>query len=329
MYKCKFSVAPMMGWSDKHCRFLHRLLCQNARLYSEMIVDDAIVYGNKNKLLKFNDNEHPIALQIGGNNPQKLANAAKIGEKFGYDEINLNIGCPSDRVKSGTFGACLMRKPKLVGECIAAMKQSVNVPITVKCRLGVDEQNSEIALSELAHNVFNAKADAIWVHARKAWLNGLSPKENRELPPLDYDRVIRLKNEFPNKFIGINGGIKTFEQISELEDKVDGVMVGREAYRNPNFLMEVDKKVFKDDKENINYETLCEKMTEYAKTQTQQGEKLNNITKAMIGLFQGYRGAKQFRQVLAQETINANCDVGVIEKAFESVLSKNETLVCC
>ncbi|TIN32421.1 MAG: tRNA dihydrouridine(20/20a) synthase DusA, partial [Mesorhizobium sp.] len=208
----KFAIAPMMDWTDRHCRFLHRQLTRRALLYTEMVVADAVIHGERERLLGFDGTEHPVALQLGGSDPQKLAEAARIGEAIGYDEINLNVGCPSDRVQSGTFGACLMKAPDLVADCVAAMKTSVSIPVTVKCRIGVDEQDPEPALDTLADGVFAAGADALWVHARKAWLEGLSPKENRDIPPLNYNRVYRLKEKKPNKFIGINGGIQSLEE---------------------------------------------------------------------------------------------------------------------
>ncbi|MEO0911330.1 MAG: tRNA dihydrouridine(20/20a) synthase DusA, partial [Pseudomonadota bacterium] len=203
-----------MDWTDRHCRYFHRIMTKHALLYTEMVVADAVLHGDRDMLLKFDQFEHPLALQIGGSDPDKLAEAARIGEEYGYDEINLNVGCPSDRVQSGTFGACLMREPELVGRCVAAMKEKVHIPITVKCRIGVDDQDPMTALNNLAHEVWSQGCDSLWVHARKAWLEGLSPKENREVPPLDYERVYQLKTENAERFIGINGGIENLEQTS-------------------------------------------------------------------------------------------------------------------
>jgi tRNA-dihydrouridine synthase A len=228
----RFAVAPMMDWTDRHCRFLHRQLTREALLYTEMVVADGIIHGDRERLLGYDACEHPLALQLGGSEPDKLAEAVRIASDFGYDEINLNVGCPSDRVQSGAFGACLMREPDLVAQCVAAMKAVSSAPVTVKCRIGVDEQDPEIALSDLASTIVDAGVDAIWVHARKAWLEGLSPKENRDIPPLDYDRVYRLKQDYPNLFIGINGGVADLNQAVEHLNHVDGVMLGRAAYHN-------------------------------------------------------------------------------------------------
>ena len=240
----RFNVAPMMDWTDRHCRVFHRLLTRRARLYTEMLTTGAIIHGDRRRLLGFDPSEHPVALQLGGSEPGELATAAKIGEEFGYDEINLNVGCPSDRVKDGRFGACLMAEPALVADCVAAMKRAVKIPVTVKCRIGIDDQDPEIALDVLARGVVAAGADALVVHARKAWLKGLSPKENRDIPPLDYDRVYRLKAALPNVPIIINGGIGSIAEAKRHLDHVDGVMLGRAAYQEPWRLLEVDPKLF-------------------------------------------------------------------------------------
>ncbi len=234
----------MMDWSDTHCRVFHRLLSRRARLYTEMVTTGAIIHGDRQRLLGFDATEHPVALQLGGSNPRDLAEAARIGEGFGYDEINMNVGCPSDRVKGGNFGACLMAEPQLVAECVAAMKQAVKIPVTVKCRIGIDDQDPEVALDTLSHAVIAAGADALVVHARKAWLNGLSPKENRDIPPLDYDRVYRLKTTLPNVPVIINGGIVTIAAAKQHLDHVDGAMLGRAAYQEPWRLLSVDPELF-------------------------------------------------------------------------------------
>src|SRR3569833_4508794 len=239
-----FSVAPMMDWTDRHCRVFHRLMSRRARLYTEMLPTGAIIHGDRARLLGFDASEHPMALQLGKSNPADLATAAKIGEDFGYDEINLNVGCPSDRVKDGRFGACLMAEPKLVADGVKAMKRAVSIPVTVKCRIGIDDQGPEFALDELARAGVAAGADALIVHARKAWLNGLSPKENRNIPPLDYDRVYRLKAAMPHVPIIINGGIPGIDEAKQHLAHVDGVMLGRAAYQDPWRLLAVDPELF-------------------------------------------------------------------------------------
>src|ERR1700761_741494 len=240
----RFSVAPMMDWTDRHCRVFHRLMTRRGLLYTEMLTSGAVIHGDRARLLGFDASEHPVALQLGGSDARDLAMAAMIGEDFGYDEINLNVGCPSDRVKEGRFGACLMAEPELVAACVGAMKRAVNIPVTVKCRIGIDDQNPEVALDALARAVLAAGADALIVHARKAWLNGLSPKENRDIPPLDYDRVYRLKVAMPNVPITINGGIASLDEARGHLDRVDGAMLGRAAYQEPWRLLPVDAEIF-------------------------------------------------------------------------------------
>lgn len=315
----RFAVAPMIDWTDRHCRYLHRLLSKRALLFSEMIVDEAAINGDRSRLLGFDDAEHPVALQLGGSVPDKMAEAARIGAGFGYDEINMNVGCPSDRVQSGTFGACLMREPDLVARCVAAMKAAVDIPVTVKCRIGVDDQDPEIALSELASEVVDAGADAIWVHARKAWLQGLSPKENRDIPPLDYDRVYRLKSDFPNVFIGINGGIGDLNQAVEHLNHVDGVMLGRAAYHNASLLADVDRTIFGHDTPAINWAEVRDAMMDYAAAHIASGGRLAHVTRHMVGLFQGVPGARRFRQILSSEATRPEAGPEVIARAFAEV----------
>ena len=240
----QFCVAPMMDWTDRHDRFFLRLITRHARLYTEMVTADAIRFGDRARLLDFDAAEHPLALQLGGSDPVTLAEAAKIGEDWGYDEINLNVGCPSDRVQSGAFGACLMREPDLVAECMAAMREAVNIPVTVKCRIGVDDQDPETALTQLVTSCREAGVEVFIIHARKAWLEGLSPRENREIPPLDYPLVYRLKQQFPDISIIINGGIETLDQTQTHLAQVDGVMVGRAAYKTPYFMADIDRLIF-------------------------------------------------------------------------------------
>lgn len=313
------AIAPMMDWTDRHCRFFHRQLTSRALLYTEMVVADAVIHGARERLLGFDDAEHPVALQLGGSNPQKLAEAARIGEGFGYDEINLNVGCPSDRVQSGTFGACLMKVPDLVAGCVAAMKAAVTIPVTVKCRIGVDEQDPEPALDELADGVFDAGADALWVHARKAWLEGLSPKENRDIPPLDYDRVYRLKARKYNEFIGINGGIQSIDEAREHLDHVDGAMLGRAAYHTPGILAGVDATFYGAKSEAFDFAALIDVMADYAARHIEQGGRLGHVTRHMVGLFHGLPGARRYRQILSTDATKPGAGPDVLKAAFAAV----------
>ena len=312
-----FAIAPMMERTDRHCRFFHRGLTRNALLYTEMVTAEAVIRGDRHRLLGFDAEEHPVALQLGGSDPARLAEAARIGACIGYDEINLNVGCPSDRVQSGTFGACLMREPELVGHCVAAMKGVVSVPVTVKCRLGVDEQDPEEALDRLADHVLSAGADAIWVHARKAWLAGLSPKENREVPPLDYSRVYRLKQRLPGAFIGINGGIASFEEAKMHLTHVDGVMLGRAAYQNPAILAEVDGLL--GAVEPADPRAAAERMIPYAEAHCAAGGRLANVTRHMLGLFQGVPGARAWRQILTVDAARPGAGPDVIRRALDAL----------
>ncbi|WP_274628592.1 tRNA dihydrouridine(20/20a) synthase DusA [Arvimicrobium flavum] len=323
----RLSIAPMMDWTDRHCRFLHRQLTQRALLYTEMVVADAVIHGPRERLLGFDDVEHPVALQLGGSEPEKLAAAARIGASFGYDEINLNVGCPSDRVQSGTFGACLMRTPGLVADCVAAMKAEVGVPVTVKCRIGVDDQDPEIALDEVAERVFAAGADALWVHARKAWLQGLSPKENRDIPPLDYDRVYRLKSKYPNRFIGINGGIQTLVEARDHLLHTDGVMLGRAAYHAPAMLATVDRDIFGVSADPVELGAVIEAMAHYAARHIAAGGRLGHVTRHMVGLFHGFPGARRYRQILSTDATRPGAGPEVLLSAFAAVdLSAADTV---
>ncbi|MBC7282354.1 tRNA dihydrouridine(20/20a) synthase DusA [Hoeflea sp.] len=314
-----FAVAPMIDWTDRHCRFFHRQLSQRAVLYTEMVVADGIIHGDRDRLLGFDQAEHPVALQLGGSEPAKLAEAVRLAAPFGYDEINLNVGCPSDRVQSGAFGACLMREPELVGACVAAMKAVSAVPVTVKCRIGVDEQDPEIALRDLARAVIDAGADAVWVHARKAWLDGLSPKENRDIPPLDYDIVYRLKQEYCNVFIGINGGIADLNQALEHLNHVDGVMLGRAAYHNAALLAEVDRRIYGMDVPDVDWDAVRDTMMAYAAEHMASGGRLGHVTRHMVGLFQGVRGARRFRQILSTDAVRPGAGPEVIAAAFAEI----------
>jgi tRNA-dihydrouridine synthase A len=307
-----------MDWTDRHCRFFHRQLTGRAVLYTEMVVADAVIHGDRERLLGFSEAEQPAALQLGGSDPEKLAAAAKVGEEFGYSEINLNVGCPSDRVQSGTFGACLMRTPGLVGACVAAMKEAVGIPVTVKCRLGVDEQDIETALDALADAVFAAGADALWVHARKAWLEGLSPKENREIPPLDYGRVYRLKERCPDRFIGINGGIRTAEKADGHLTHVDGVMFGRAAYHEPGMLAGLDQ-ILGAPAASVDFGDVIEAMAAYAERHIARGGRLSHVTRHMVGLFHGMPGARRYRQILSTVATRPGAGPEVLRRAFAAV----------
>lgn len=314
-----FAIAPMMDWTDRHCRFLHRLLTRHALLYTEMVVADAVIHGNRERLIGFDPAEHPVALQLGGCDPDKLAEAARIAADMGYDEINLNVGCPSDRVKSGRFGACLMLEPELVATCVEAMKTAVSVPVTVKCRLGVDEQDTEMALDAMADRVFGAGSDALWVHARKAWLQGLSPKQNRDVPPLDYERVIRLKRRMPNHFIGINGGVETLNQALALSKGTDGVMLGRAAYHNTGLLVDVDRLFYDDPSHPVDWANVCDAMMDHADRHIAAGGRLVHVTRHMVGLFHGLPGARRYRQILSNGATRDGAGPSLIAEAFQAV----------
>jgi tRNA-dihydrouridine synthase A len=315
----RFAVAPMMDWTDRHCRVFHRQLARRARLYTEMLTTGAIIRGDRFRLLSFDASEHPVALQLGGSSPRDLATAAKIGEDFGYDEINLNVGCPSDRVKDGRFGACLMAEPGLVGESVGAMKRAVTIPVTVKCRIGIDDQDPEIALDELARSVVAAGADALIVHARKAWLNGLSPKENRHLPPLDYDRVYRLKAAMPDLPVIINGGIADLAETKRHLAHVDGVMLGRAAYQEPWKLLAVDPVLFGEAAPYATMKQALEAMIPYIEAELASGTRLHSITRHFVGAFHGVPGARAFRRHLAEHGVRPAAGVDVARDAIALV----------
>ena len=315
----RFSVAPMMDWTDRHCRVFHRQLSRHARLYTEMLTTGAVIHGDRTRLLGFDAAEHPVALQLGGSEPHDLATAATIGEDFGYCEINLNVGCPSDRVQSGRFGACLMAEPVLVAKCVAAMKRAVRIPVTVKCRLGIDDQDPEHALDILARAVVDAGADAIIVHARKAWLQGLSPKENRDIPPLDYDRVYRLKAAMPHVPIVINGGIASLEEAQQHLKHVDGVMLGRAAYHEPWRLLDVDCEMFGEASPHVTMKDALAAMLPYIAAQRAQGVRLHAITRHMVGAFHRVRGARAFRRYLSENASRAGASEDVLLAAMALV----------
>jgi tRNA-dihydrouridine synthase A len=315
----RFAIAPMMDWTDRRCRVFHRLMTRRALLYTEMLTTGAILHGDRKRLLGFDVSEHPVALQLGGSDPNDLASAAKIGEEFGYDEINLNVGCPSDRVKDGRFGACLMAEPVLVAQGVAAMKRAVGIPVTVKCRLGIDDQDAEIALDTLARSVVAAGADALVVHARKAWLNGLSPKENRDIPPLDYDRVYRLKAALPDVPIIINGGIADLAQASAHLAHVDGVMLGRAAYQEPWRLLSVDAELFGEASPHAAMKDVFAAMMPYIERELAGGTRLHSITRHFVGAFHGVPGARAFRRHLAENGVKPGAGVNVLRDAMALV----------
>jgi tRNA-dihydrouridine synthase A len=315
----RFSVAPMMEWTDRHCRAFHRQLTSHALLYTEMVTTGAVIHGDREHLIGFSDLEHPIACQLGGSDPKEMAEAAKIVAGFGYDEVNINVGCPSDRVQSGRFGACLMQEPELVAACVSAMKDAVDIPVTVKCRIGVDDQDPEVALDNMADAVFKAGSDALWVHARKAWLQGLSPKENRDIPPLDYDRVLRLKEHYADKFIGLNGGLQTLDQAEPFLNSLDGLMFGRAAYHTPQIMGEVDRRLYGADTADVSPWDAVRAHMAYLEDQLGKGVKLARMTRHMLGLFHGRPGARAWRRILTVEAIKPGAGLEVVEKALAAV----------
>jgi tRNA-dihydrouridine synthase A len=309
----------MMDWTDRHCRAFHRLLTRRARLYTEMVTADAVVFGPRERLIGFDASEHPVALQLGGSDPKRLLEAARIGEDFGYDEINLNCGCPSDRVQSGLFGACLMREPRLVAESVAAMRAAVSIPVTVKCRIGVDEQEPREALFAFAAQVSEAGADGLVVHARKAWLEGLSPKDNRTIPPLDYGIVHDLKAAHPELPIAINGGLTGLEAARAELAFVDGVMLGRAAYQEPELLMGVDEMFFGEQAAFSDPFEALEAYYPYIERHLAAGIRLHDMTRHLLGLFAGRPGARLYRQRLAMEATRPGAGLATLEGAVAAV----------
>ncbi len=315
----RFSVAPMMDWTDRHCRVFHRILTRRARLYSEMVTADAVVFGPRERLLGFDAFEHPVALQLGGAEPARLAEAARVGAEFGYDEINLNCGCPSDRVQNGRFGACLMREPALVAECVAAMAAATKIPVTVKCRIGVDEQEPRDALFALVEAVEAAGAAGVIVHARKAWLEGLSPKDNRSVPPLDYGLVYELKAAHGELPIAVNGGVESLEAAREHLRRVDGAMVGRAAYQNPEMLLGVDPEIFGAPAPCRNAFEAFEAYLPYVARQLARGARLHEMTRHMLGLFAGRPGARAYRQRLAALATRPGAGIAGLREAVGGI----------
>ncbi|MDC1205705.1 tRNA dihydrouridine(20/20a) synthase DusA [Amylibacter sp.] len=319
-----FSVAPMMDWTDRHCRYLHRLISKNVLLYTEMVTAPALIHGDADRLLEFNQSEHPIALQIGGSHPNQLAQATRLGCEAGYDEININIGCPSDRVQSGRFGACLMKEPELVSECVTAMKEaSTGAEITVKCRIGVDDQEPKRILPDFIDKVSQNGVSSFTIHARKAWLSGLSPKQNRDVPPLDYELVHEIKKERPELEIILNGGLQTFNQaVHEINKGLDGAMIGRTAYHNPMEILANADSLFETNTNKKSVNKIIDEMLPYIQNHLDSGGRLNQITRHMLGLFSGQSGAKIWKRTLSDEAHKKDAGVEVVQNALRNVLEK-------
>lgn len=313
------AVAPMLDWTDRHCRFFLRLLTRHTLLYTEMVTTGAVLRGDRQRFLSHAPAEHPLALQLGGSDPAELARCARIAADFGYDEVNLNIGCPSDRVQSGRFGACLMAEPALVAECVAAMRAAVAIPVTVKTRIGIDQRDSEAELADFVAQVAAAGCEIFIIHARKAWLNGLSPKENREIPPLRYDVVRRIKQSFPALTIVLNGGLTTLEQIAEQLQTVDGVMVGRAAYENPYLLAEVDRQFFASTEPPPSRRQVIQAFLPYIEAQLRQGVPLHSMTRHLFGLFQSVPGARAWRRILSEQGPRRGAGLEVVETALRQI----------
>lgn len=309
----------MMEWSTSDCRTFWRLLTQKAVLYTEMVTTGALLHGDKKRFLDYNACEHPLALQLGGSDPRDLAECAKIAEDWGYDEVNLNCGCPSDRVQNGMIGACLMAEPELVAECIATMQNAVRIPVTVKHRIGIDDMDDYEGLVKFVSTIAATGCDTFIVHARKAWLKGLSPKENREIPPLQYEKVYQLKQAFPQLTIIINGGITTLEQSETLLTQVDGVMIGREAYSNPYLLAEVDKRIYGVSRPIPSRNEVMEQFMDYCEAQLAKGARLNHLTRHILGLYQGLPGARQFRRVISEQAHKPGAGIQVLQEALKAV----------
>ena len=315
----RFSIAPMMDWSDHHCRFFWRLITRQALLYTEMVTTGALIHGDRERFLHYNVEEHPVALQLGGSNPADLARCARWAQEWGYDEVNLNCGCPSDRVQSGMFGACLMAHPGLVAEGVKAMRDTCTIPVTVKHRIGIDHMESYEELLDFVATVAEAGCTVFIVHARKAWLQGLSPKENREVPPLNYPWVYQLKADLPHLSIVLNGGIQTLEQCKSHLAQVDGVMMGREAYQNPWLLAQVDRELFGMDNPALSRDDIQVALLEYVEQQLTRGVHLNHITRHILGLYQGVPGARKFRRHISENAYKKNAGLEVLTGAFALV----------
>lgn len=315
----RFSVAPMLDWTDRHARYFYRLMSKHTVLYTEMVTTGAILFGQHDHLA-YNQQEHPLALQLGGSDSTDMARCALKAQQYDYDEVNINVGCPSDRVQNGRFGACLMAEPQLVAENIRAMREQVQIPVTVKSRIGIDDQDSYPFLVDFIGQCVDAGCDTFIVHARKAWLSGLSPKQNREIPPLDYQRVYQLKRDFPNLHISINGGVTSLEQVQQHLQHVDGVMVGREVYANPSLLKEVDRVIYHDAQAHvIANEAVIEQMMRYIELHIAEGGRPWHVARHMLGLFQGQVGARQWRRYLSENGTKKDADASLLAKAYEFI----------
>jgi tRNA-dihydrouridine synthase A len=312
----KFCVAPMLDWTDRHCRYFHGLISQQALLYTEMVTTGALIHGDHNRFLKQLPMKNPVAFQLGGSNPKDLAICAKMVEDYAYAEVNLNVGCPSDRVQNGRFGACLMAEPQMVADCVVAMSQAVSIPVTIKSRIGIDDLDSYEELVNFVATIASAGCKTFIVHARKAWLRGLSPKQNREVPPLRYDLVYQLKKDFPQLEIIINGGITTLDQVEEQLKQVDGVMMGREAYHNPYIMSEVDKRFFGAANEPLSRQTIVEALIPYIQEQLKFEVRLNSLSRHILGLFHGEPGARGWRRYISENVSKPGADEGVILEAL-------------
>ncbi|HCB12203.1 MAG TPA: tRNA dihydrouridine(20/20a) synthase DusA [Gammaproteobacteria bacterium] len=313
------SIAPMLDWTDRHCRFFLRLLSRRVLLYTGMVTTGAMLHGDPQRFLAYDPVEHPLALQLGGSNPDELAQCARIAADWGYDEVNLNIGCPSDRVQSGRFGACLMAEPALVSDCVAAMRLAVDLPVTIKTRIGIDEQDSYEELTDFVGRVAMGGCQVFIIHARKAWLRGLSPKENREIPPLHYEVVHQLKRDFPGLTVVLNGGLTTLDQITKQLQEVDGVMIGRAAYENPYWLTEVDSRFFGVRTSPPSRHQVVEAFLPYVEDQLRQGTPLHCMTRHILGLFQGVPGARAWRRTLSEHACQRGAGKDVVEAALGQV----------
>lgn len=322
----RFSVAPMMDWTDRHCRMFHRALSKKALLWTEMVTADAVIHGDRERLIGFSEAEHPLVLQLGGADPAKLAEASRIAEAFGYDEVNINCGCPSDRVQSGRFGACLMQEPATVAACVAAMREAVTIPVTVKCRVAVDEDPPRETLFGFVDQVADAGCEVFTVHARKAWLSGLSPKENRDIPPLDYGLVADLKAERQDLTIILNGGIKTMADAAEHLKTFDGVMLGRAAYQTPHGLLQADRLIETGEGvDTLDMEAALEALDRYRPymaARLEEGTRLSSMTRHMLGLFAGQPGARAWRRTLSEKAVKEGADLDVLDEALSHVTAE-------